>query len=49
MYTEAGMYHGAATGTLGSGRLTSHVVFSYTQPANTDVRIDYTLTRSTLV
>ena len=48
-FTEAGMFHGPASAVLGTGRLTSRVAFSYTQPSNTDVRIDYTLTRSTLV
>jgi hypothetical protein len=50
-FTEAGLrYNPLYTGSVPSGagrNLGSHVAFAYTKNGNTDLRIDYTLTRET--
>jgi len=47
IFTEAGLlYNNPSLTAGGAGKFMSHVAFSYTKNINTDVRVDYTLTRA---
>jgi len=43
-YTEAGLWGGAASGTLGSGTLYTHLLYSYVKVNGVAIINDYTLT-----
>lgn len=45
--TEAGLWHGSATTTAGSGRMSTHAAWTYSKSASTDARLDYAITRPT--
>lgn len=45
--TEAGLWHGGATTTVGSGRMSTHAAWTYSKSGTVDARVDYSVTRPT--
>src|SRR5215471_1753599 len=45
--TEVGLAYAGATTAPSSGKLATHAIFSYDKPNNQDVRLDYSIARST--
>lgn len=46
VYTNAGLYGGGATSTLGSGTLNTHAPYSFTKPYGLSINNTYTIDRS---